>query len=148
MCQIHWRKQEISYVTLLFQKCKYLFFDKTWRLCLKQECVHSTRMAHSHYHFLCSVDREIGIKTIILALQLERSYHREHVYKFQLFGLQLHQKLPWQKTLTWSGTDGQTKGRTKGRTNERTYRPENIMPLFYRRWGIKTKLELNKIFII
>ena len=32
---------------------------------IKQECVHSTRMPHSHFHFLCSVDREIGVKTLI-----------------------------------------------------------------------------------
>ena len=31
----------------------------------KQECVHSTWIPHSHYHFLCLVDREIGVKTLI-----------------------------------------------------------------------------------
>ena len=31
----------------------------------KQECVHSTRMPHSHYHFLCLVDCEIGVNTLI-----------------------------------------------------------------------------------
>ena len=31
----------------------------------KQECVHSIGMPHSDYHFQCSVDREIGIKTLI-----------------------------------------------------------------------------------
>ena len=31
----------------------------------KQECVPSTQMPHSHNHFLCSVDREIGVKTLI-----------------------------------------------------------------------------------
>ena len=42
---------------------------------------------------------------------------------------QLYQKLPWPKTLTWSGKNG--------RMNRLIHRPENIMPLFYRRWGIK-----------
>ena len=31
----------------------------------QQECVLSTRMPHSHFHFLCSLDRDIGIKTLI-----------------------------------------------------------------------------------
>ena len=35
------------------------------------------------------------------------------------------------------GRDRRTNGRTDGRTDERTHRPENIMPLYYRRWGIK-----------
>lgn len=32
---------------------------------IKQECVLSTRMTHSHYHILCLGDREIWIKTRI-----------------------------------------------------------------------------------
>ena len=53
---------------------------------IKQECVPSTPMPHTHYHFQCS---------------MERSYHREHnVLSFKLNGLQLHQRLPRQKTLT------------------------------------------------
>ena len=50
-----------------------------------------------------------------------------------MIGLQLHQKLPWPKTLTW------TDGLTDGCTDERSHRPDNIMPLYYRRWGIKRK---------
>ena len=39
----------------------------------------------SHYHFLCSVDHEIGVKTSNQALKLEISQHREHVcFKFQV----------------------------------------------------------------
>ena len=49
--------------------------------------------------------------------------------------LQLLQKLPWPKTLTWSE-------RTHRRTNERRHRPENIMPLYYRRWGVKKTYEV------
>ena len=30
-------------------------------------------------------------------------------------------------------------GQTNGRTDERTHRPVNIMPLYYRSWGIKTE---------
>ena len=102
----------------------------------EQKCVPSTRMPHSHYHFLCLVDSEIGVKTLNLALKLERSYNREHVYCFKLIGLQLYQKLPTKNfNLKW-------KERTDKQTNERTHRPENIMPLYYRRWGIKIT-ELN-----
>ena len=36
-----------------------------YKMNFKQERVHSTRMPHSHYHFLCLVDPEIGVKTII-----------------------------------------------------------------------------------
>ena len=65
-----------------------------------------------------------------------------------MIGLQLHQKLPWPKTLTWSGTDGRTNRRTNERTDERTtrrtHRPENIMPLYYRRWGIKMQLPVPR----
>ena len=31
----------------------------------KQECKHNTRMPNSHYHYLFSVDSEIGAKTLI-----------------------------------------------------------------------------------
>ena len=34
--------------------------------------------------------------------------------------------------------DGRTNRRTDRRTDGRTHRPENIMPLYYRRWGIKS----------
>ena len=36
--------------------------------------------------------------------------------------------------------DRRTNERTNRRTDEQTHRPENIMPLYYRRWGIKTVL--------
>ena len=54
------------------------------------------------------------------------------VLNFKLIGLQLLQKLPWPKTLTWSE-----------RTDERRHRPENIMPLYYRKWGIKKNITWN-----
>lgn len=34
-------------------------------LYIKQEYVNNTRITHPHYHFLCSVDHEIGFKTQI-----------------------------------------------------------------------------------
>ena len=34
-------------------------------------------------------------------------------------------------------TDERTNEQTNEQTDERTHRPENIMPLYYRRWGIK-----------
>ena len=37
-------------------------------------------------------------------------------------------------------------GRTDGRTNERRHRPENIMPLYYRRWGIKINFKVSNSF--
>ena len=33
--------------------------------------------------------------------------------------------------------DRRTNEQTDERRDERTHRPENIMPLYYRRWGIK-----------
>ena len=104
----------------------------------EQECVPSTWMPHSHYHFLYSVDREIGVFGIKI---IKIILYGTCVLSFKLIGIQLHQKLPWPKTLTWSGTDGRTNERTdgqmNGRTNGRTNQ-KNIMPLSYRRWGIKT----------
>ena len=53
------------------------------------------------------------------------------------------------KTLTWTdartngATDTQTDGRTDERTHQRRHRPENIMHLYYRRWGIKSSLVLS-----
>ena len=77
-----------------------------------------------------------------LALKLDRSYHREYVYYFFLvsswldfnfFKNYLDQKLQPEA--------GQTNWRTDKRTNEQTdrrmHRPENIMPLYYHRWGLK-----------
>ena len=39
--------------------------------------------------------------------------------------------------------DERMEGQTDGRTNERTHRPENIMPLYYRKWGIKIILDVE-----
>ena len=57
-------------------------------------------MPHPHYHFLCLVDCESGVK--ILSLKLERSCHRE---------LNLEA------------------GQTDGRTDKLTHRPENKIPI-------------------
>ena len=39
--------------------------------------------------------------------------------------------------------DERTDEQTNKQTNELTYRPENIMPLYYHRWGIKIKQEIT-----
>ena len=46
----------------------------------KQECVPITQVPHSHYHFLCSVDREIGVRPKIGIEIRWIIYHKEHVY--------------------------------------------------------------------
>ena len=64
------------------------------------------------------------------------------VLRFKLIGLQLHQKLPWPKTLTWSRTDGQMDKRTDPQTIE------YIMPLYYYcKWGIKS-IDVTIIFML
>ena len=50
----------------------------------KQECVHSTRMPHSHYHIPCSVDLEIGVKTLIWNLNLKDHIIGNMCPKFQV----------------------------------------------------------------
>ena len=50
---------------------------------LKQECVLSTRMPNSHYHFLCLVDNEFGVKTLIWHL-IYKDHNIGNMYtKFQ-----------------------------------------------------------------
>ena len=75
-----------------------------------------------------------------LALKLDRSYHREHVYKF-LIGLQLNQKLPQPKTLTktltWCGTDERYNRWTNERTNAQTRKHNAHI------WGIKIVQNCN-----
>ena len=44
---------------------RYIEHSLCYWIIYKQECVHSTRMPHSNYHFLCSVDSEIGIRNLI-----------------------------------------------------------------------------------
>ena len=55
---VHWIKRQSKALSLSKIFKKIFFYTK-------QECVHSTRMPHLHYHFLCSVDREIWVKTLI-----------------------------------------------------------------------------------
>ena len=42
------------------------------------------------------------------------------ILSFKLIGLQVHQKLSWSKTLTWSGTDGRMDEQTDERMDWRT----------------------------
>ena len=97
-----------------------------------------------------------------LELKLERSYHREYVYKvsswldFNFIKNYLDQNLKRDRRTngrtnerTDERTNGRTNertdertnkrkdGRTKERTDERTHRPENIMPI---NWAYKCKM--------
>ena len=86
------------------------------QLYIQQECVSSTRMLRPHYHFLCSVDRENGIKFLITKIISKGTC----LLSFKLIEPQLHQKLLRPKTLTWRRTNGRTNGRTKGRIELKT----------------------------
>ena len=51
----------VHYLTFIDYNEKY---DFCRQLCPSKK-VHSTQIPHSHYHFPCSVDCKIGIKTLI-----------------------------------------------------------------------------------
>ena len=58
-------KLRLSAHSLVIGMGRHMNITREQRLYKKQECVPSKRMPHSHYHFLWSVDREIGVKNLI-----------------------------------------------------------------------------------
>ena len=51
---------------------------------IEQECVPSTQMPHPHYHFLCSVDPENGMKSLIWHQNLKDYIIGNMLAKFQV----------------------------------------------------------------
>ena len=94
----------------------------------KLECFPSTWMPHPHYHFLCSVDCENGVKTLNLALQLDRSYIRNMCTKFQVDWTSTSSKTTSTKNFNLKRNrrmNEQTTERTDERTDAQT-RKHNV----------------------
>ena len=86
----------------------YIKFQVDWISSASKTTLTKNFNINLYYHFLCSVDREIG-----------------------------DQKLLPEAGQTDERTNGRTHERTNERMNEQTHRTENILPLYYCRWGIK-----------
>ena len=75
-----------------------------------QECVFCTRIPHSHYHFLCSVDHVNGGKTLIKIISSGTC-----VVSFKLIGFPTS-----SKTTSTKNFNLKQDSRTNERTDERT----------------------------